>query len=102
VFGAAQWRDYLALTKPRVVALIVLTAVVGTLLATPGSAALDALLSGIWAIALAAASAAALNHVLDRRIDARMSRTRGRPLPSGALVTARRWCCRSSGHRLDC
>ncbi|HKC17508.1 MAG TPA: UbiA family prenyltransferase, partial [Steroidobacteraceae bacterium] len=83
--GTAHWRDYLALTKPRVVALIVLTAIVGTLLATPGLPPLDALLFGNLGIALAAASAAALNHVLDRRIDARMSRTRGRPLPTGAL-----------------
>jgi len=81
----AHWREYLALTKPRVVALITLTAVVGTLLATPGFPPLDALLFGNLGIALAAGSAAAFNHVLDRRIDARMARTRGRPLPSGAL-----------------
>jgi heme o synthase len=83
--GRAHWRDYLELTKPRVVALITLTAVVGTLLATPGFPPLDALLSGTLGIALAAGSAAAFNHVLDRRIDARMARTRGRPLPTGAL-----------------
>jgi len=83
--GTAHWRDYLALTKPRVVALIVLTAIVGTLLATPGLPPFDALLFGNLGIALAAASAAAYNHVLDRRIDARMSRTSGRPLPTGAL-----------------
>jgi protoheme IX farnesyltransferase len=81
----AHWRDYLALTKPRVVSLIVLTAVVGTLLSTPGLPPLDALVFGNLGIALAAGSAAAINHVLDRSIDARMSRTRGRPLPTGAL-----------------
>jgi protoheme IX farnesyltransferase len=81
----ASWRDYLELTKPRVVALIVLTAVVGTLLATPHMPPLDALVFGNLGIALAAASAAAINHVLDRRIDARMARTRNRPLPSGHL-----------------
>jgi protoheme IX farnesyltransferase len=81
----AGWRDYLELTKPRVVALIVLTAVVGTLLAAPGLPPLDALLLGNLGIALAAASAAAINHVVDRRIDARMARTRTRPLPSGHL-----------------
>ena len=81
----APWRDYLELTKPRVVALIVLTAVVGTLLATPRLPSLDALLFGNLGIALAAASAATFNHVLDRRIDAYMARTRGRPLPTGAL-----------------
>ncbi len=81
----ASWRDYFALTKPRVVALIMLTAVVGTLLATPGVPSLDALLLGNLGIALAAASAAAVNHVLDAHIDARMARTRRRPLPSGHL-----------------
>ena len=81
----AQWRDYLELCKPKVVALIVLTAIVGTLLATPGIPPLGALVFGNLGIALAAASAAAINHVLDRRIDARMARTRGRPLPTGAL-----------------
>jgi heme o synthase len=81
----ASWRDYLELTKPRVVALIVLTAVVGTLLATPGFPPWRALVFGNLGIALAAASAAAINHVLDRRIDAHMARTRNRPLPSGHL-----------------
>ena len=81
----ASWRDYLELTKPRVVALLVLTAVVGSLLATPGLPPLDTLLLGNLGIGLAAASAAAINHVLDRRIDARMARTRNRPLPTGHL-----------------
>jgi protoheme IX farnesyltransferase len=81
----AHWRLYLALTKPRVVALIVFTAIVGTLMSTPGLPPLSALLWGNLGIALASASAAAINHVLDRRIDAQMSRTRGRPLPSGGL-----------------
>jgi protoheme IX farnesyltransferase len=86
--AAASWRDYLELTKPRVVALIVLTAVIGTLLAAPGLPPLDALVFGNLGIALAAASAAAINHVLDRRIDVRMARTRKRPLPSGHLAPA--------------
>jgi heme o synthase len=85
---SASWRDYFELTKPRVVALIVLTAVVGTLLAARGLPPLDALIFGNLGIALAAASAAAVNHVLDRRIDARMARTRKRPLPSGHLAPA--------------
>ena len=85
---SASWRDYFELTKPRVVALIVLTAVVGTLLAARGMPPLDALIFGNLGIALAAASAAAVNHVLDRRIDARMARTRKRPLPSGHLAPA--------------
>jgi len=84
--AGSSWRNYLELTKPRVVALIVLTAVIGTLLAAPGLPPLDALVFGNLGIALAAASAAAINHVLDRRIDARMARTRKRPLPSGHLA----------------
>ena len=79
------WRDYFALTKPRVVALIVLTSVVGTLLSVPGWPPLVPLLLGNLGIGLAASSAAAINHVLDRRIDARMARTRRRPLPSGHM-----------------
>ncbi len=82
----AIWRRYLELTKPRVVALIVFTAIVGTLLASPGLPPLDALLFGNLGIALAAACAATLNHVLDRRIDEQMTRTRGRPLPTGNLT----------------
>jgi protoheme IX farnesyltransferase len=81
----ARWRLYLALTKPRVVALIVFTAIVGTLMSTPGLPPLYALLWGNIGIALASGSAAAINHVLDRRIDAQMTRTRGRPLPTGSL-----------------
>ncbi len=84
--ASASWRDYLELTKPRVVALIVLTAVVGTLLAARGLPPLDALIFGNLGIALSAASAATINHILDRHIDARMGRTRKRPLPSGHLA----------------
>jgi protoheme IX farnesyltransferase len=80
------WRRYLELTKPRVVALVTFTAIVGTLLASPGAPPLDALVWGNLGIALAAACAATLNHVLDRRIDAQMARTRARPLPSGQLT----------------
>jgi protoheme IX farnesyltransferase len=85
----ATWRDYLELTKPRVVALIMLTAIIGTLLATSGLPPLDALILGNLGIALSAASAAAINHVLDRRIDARMARTRKRPLPTGHVTPVR-------------
>ena len=81
-----SWRHYLALTKPRVVALIVFTAIVGTLLASPGLPPLDALLWGNLGIAAASACAATLNHVLDQRIDVQMTRTRGRPLPRGRLT----------------
>jgi protoheme IX farnesyltransferase len=84
--AGVRWRLYLALTKPRVVALIVLTSVVGSLLATPGLPPLDLLLFGNLGIGLAAASAATLNQVLDQRIDAKMARTRTRPLPTGGLT----------------
>lgn len=81
----AGWRDYLELCKPNVVALIVFTAIVGMLLAAPGMVPLDALLFGTLGIGLAAGSAAAINHVVDQKIDAIMGRTRGRPLPQGAV-----------------
>jgi heme o synthase len=84
--AAGRWRLYLALTKPRVVALIVLTAVVGSLLATPGLPPLLPLLLGNLGIGLAAASAATLNQILDQRIDSNMARTRTRPLPTGGLM----------------
>ena len=83
------WRDYLELTKPKVVYLIVFTAIVGTLLASPGWPPLGALLWGNLGIALAAACAAAVTHVLDQRIDEQMARTRNRPLPKGRITTAR-------------
>ncbi|HTL22328.1 MAG TPA: heme o synthase [Steroidobacteraceae bacterium] len=82
----APWRRYLELTKPKVVALITFTAIVGTLLASPGLPPPGALLWGNIGIALAAACAATLNHVLDRRIDEQMARTRARPLPTGQLT----------------
>jgi len=78
-------RKYLELCKPKVVALIVFPAVVGMFLAVPGWPPLDAMLAGTLGIALAASSAAAINHLLDQRIDAVMARTRNRPLPSGQL-----------------
>ncbi|MGO9852551.1 MAG: heme o synthase [Steroidobacteraceae bacterium] len=79
------WRLYLELTKPKVVALITFTAIVGTLLASPGVPPLEPLIIGNLGIALAAACAATINHLLDARIDAQMARTRARPLPAGQL-----------------
>ena len=79
------WRDYLELCKPRVVSLIVFTAIVGMLLSTPGLVPLDKLIISTVGIALAAASAAAINHVAEFRIDALMARTQNRPLPQGEL-----------------
>ena len=80
------WRRYLELTKPRVVALVTFTAIVGTLLASPGAPPLEPLVWGNLGIALAAACAATLNQVLERRIDEQMARTRARPLPTGQLT----------------
>jgi heme o synthase len=77
--------DYFELTKPRVVALIVFTAVIGMFLSVPGMPPWRALVFGNLGIWLAASSAAAINHLLDRRIDEKMARTSHRPLPSGSL-----------------
>jgi len=82
----ASWRDYFELTKPRVVALIVFTAIIGMFMSAPGLPPAGALVFGTLGIWLAAASAATINHVLDRRIDAQMARTRRRPLPLGRLT----------------
>jgi len=84
--GSATWRDYLELGKPKVVSLIVFTAVVGMFLAVPGLPPLAALVFGTLGIGLAASSAAAINHVVDRRYDEQMARTMGRPIPSGAVT----------------
>ena len=84
----ATWRHYYELTKPKVVLLIVFTSIVGTLLATPGMPPLDALLWGNLGIGLAASCAAAINHVLDQKIDEKMARTRHRPLPTGSMNNA--------------
>ena len=85
----AQWRDYLELTKPRVVALLLLTAIVGMCLATSSWVALDVMVPAVIGIGLMAGSAAAVNHLVDRHIDAKMARTLRRPLPSGSLSPAR-------------
>jgi heme o synthase len=81
----ARWRDFMALTKPKVSLLIVFTAVVGMVLASPGMVPLRALVFGALGIAMASGSAAAVNHILDRRIDKQMLRTRRRPLATGNL-----------------
>lgn len=81
----SPWRAYLELTKPKVVALLVFTAVVGMFLATPGMVPWNVLVFGALGIWLAAACAAVINHVLDRQADARMARTERRPLPTGSV-----------------
>ena len=81
-----DWRDYYELTKPRVVVLIVFTAIVGMFVSVPGWPGASALVFGTLGIGLAASSAAVFNHVLDARVDIQMMRTRGRPLPQGKLT----------------
>ncbi|GAA4794324.1 heme o synthase [Lysobacter hankyongensis] len=81
-------REYWALTKPRVVALIVFTALVGMFLAVPGLPPLRESVFGFIGIWLAASSAAAINHLIDQRIDRVMARTAHRPLATGALKPA--------------
>ena len=80
-----QLAEYFELTKPKVVGLIVFTAIVGMFLAVPGMPSWQSIVFGTLGIGLAAASAAAINHVLDARIDSEMKRTRHRPLPTGQL-----------------
>lgn len=83
--AAERLNEYYRLTKPKVVGLIVFTAIVGMLLSTPAVPPLDRFVFGTLGITLAAASAAVLNHILDRWADARMKRTRARPLPAGSI-----------------
>ncbi len=81
-------RAFYSLTKPRVVSLIVFTAVIGMFLATPGVVPAGILLAGTAGIALVAGAAAAVNCLVEQKIDAVMSRTRWRPLPQGELSAA--------------
>jgi len=81
-----RWRDYLEMCKPKVVLLMLLCAMVGMFLATPGMVPWDILLFGNLGIALVAGSAAALNHLLDSKIDADMARTRSRPVAQGRVT----------------
>jgi len=83
----ATWRDYYEIGKPKVVALIVFTSVVGMFLAVPGLPPMNALVFGTLGIGLAASSAAAINHVVDRSFDQKMARTMLRPIPTGHLTT---------------
>jgi len=82
---AQRVRAFYSLTKPRVVSLIVFTAVIGMLLATPGAVPLQILLAGTAGIALVAGAAAAINCLVEQKIDAVMKRTSWRPLPRGEL-----------------
>ena len=82
---AIGWRDFLELTKPKVVALMILTSVIGMLLAAPGVPGWQVLLFGNLGIALLAGSAAVVNHIVDQKIDTLMARTRRRPVATGRI-----------------
>ena len=81
----ARWPDFLELTKPRVVALMLITAVIGMCMAVPGFVPWQPLVLGNIGIALCAGAAAAINHVVDERIDQKMSRTTNRPVAQGRV-----------------
>lgn len=83
----ASWRDYYEMCKPNVVLLMLLTSVIGMCMATPGMVPWNALIFGNLGIALTAASAAAVNHLVDRRIDKVMARTHNRPVAQGRIDT---------------
>jgi protoheme IX farnesyltransferase len=87
--AALSWRDYYELCKPRVVMLMLLCAAVGSFLATPDFPPLGRFLASLVGIALVAGSAAAVNHLADARIDARMARTQHRPVAAGRVPFGR-------------
>ncbi|WP_394129223.1 heme o synthase [Shewanella maritima] len=84
-----QWRAYFEMTKPKVVALMLLTVLVGMCLALPHTVPLQPLVFGLLGIGLMSGSAAAFNHLIDRRIDGLMARTYNRPLPKGKISTVK-------------
>lgn len=81
----ATWRDYKELTKPNVVALMILTSTIGMFMAVPGMVPLNALILGNLGIAMCAGAAAAINHLVDHQVDLRMARTKNRPIAQGRL-----------------
>ncbi len=93
------WREYLELCKPRVVALMVFTSLVGMFLATPDFVPMETLVFGTMGIGFMAGAAAAINHLVDQRIDGVMRRTMGRPLPTGRVepVSALMFVCSLGG-----
>jgi protoheme IX farnesyltransferase len=84
---SSGWRDYFDLCKPKVVALLLLTSIVGVVLASPpGDISLFVLVISTLGIGLAAAAGAVINQVVERENDAKMARTEGRPLPQGKVT----------------
>ncbi len=81
----ATWRDYLELCKPNVVALMILTSLIGMLLATDQMVPVEVLLLGNLGIAMSAASVAAVNHIVDQHVDEKMARTANRPIATGRI-----------------
>ncbi|MDN4502991.1 heme o synthase [Alteromonadaceae bacterium BrNp21-10] len=79
------WHDYYEMTKPKVIMLLLLTALVGMCLSTTGALPLQQAILGMLGIGLLSSSAAVINHVVDRKIDAQMARTHNRPLPKGKI-----------------
>lgn len=86
------WRDYLELCKPNVVALMILTSIIGMLLSVPGMVPWRVLVFGNVGIALCAAAAAAVNHMVDRHIDLKMARTINRPVAQGRISDRQAAC----------
>ena len=86
----ALWRDYLELTKPKVVALMILTAVIGMCMAVPGFVPWQPLILGNLGIALCAGAAAAINHIVDERIDQKWPELKNALLPQGEYRSAKR------------
>lgn len=84
-FERPIWRDYLELCKPNVVALMLLTSLIGMLLSVPGWVPIDVLILGNLGIALCAGGAAVVNHLVDRRLDTKMARTFNRPVAQGRI-----------------
>ena len=82
-----NWRAYYEITKPRVVALLVLTALVGMSLSVPSALPWEILLPAMLGIGLLSSAAAAINHIVDQKIDTEMGRTHNRPLPEGKITT---------------
>ena len=85
LFNLAAFKSFFALTKPRVCALIVFTAIIGMFLATPGMVPYHILVFASIGIAFVSGAAAAFNCLIEEKIDALMARTRGRPLPLGQV-----------------
>jgi protoheme IX farnesyltransferase len=80
------WRDYLEMTKPNVVLLMIMTSAIGMFMAVPGMVPVDVLIIGNLGIALMAGSAAAINHLIDYRTDINMKRTENRPVAQGRIT----------------